>query len=92
MGVSSIAMAPTLYGSLPWDAIKSFTPVGLVASTPNIPVVNPPGPVSSVQEMIALARSKPGQLNDASGGNGATNHLAGELFKTMTGTQIVHAA
>jgi tripartite-type tricarboxylate transporter receptor subunit TctC len=90
MGVSSIAIAPALYGSLAWDPVRSFTPVGLVATTPNIPVVNPSVPARSVQELVALAKTKPGQLNYASGGNGATNHLAGELFKHMTGTEIVH--
>lgn len=90
MGVSSITMAPALYGSLSWDPVTSFAPVSLVASTPNILVVNPSVPASSVQELVTLAKSKPGQLNYASGGNGATNHLAGELFKKMTGTQIVH--
>lgn len=90
MGVSSIAIAPALYASLPWDPVKSFTPVGLIATTPNILVVNPSVPARNVQELVALAKSKPGELNYASGGNGATNHLAGELFKRMTGTQIVH--
>lgn len=90
MGVSSIAIAPALYASLPWDPVRSFTPVGLVATTPNILVVNPSVPARSVQELVALAKSKPGQMNYASGGNGATNHLAGELFKRMTGTEIVH--
>jgi tripartite-type tricarboxylate transporter receptor subunit TctC len=90
MGVSSIAIAPALYGSLAWDPVRSFTPVGLVATTPNILVVNPSVPARSVQELVTLAKTKPGQLNYASGGNGATNHLAGELFKRMTDTEIVH--
>ncbi len=90
MGVSSIAIAPSLYAVLSWDPVKDFTPVVLVASTPNILVVHPSVPAKSVQELVALAKSKPGQLNYASGGNGATNHLAGELFKRMTGTEIVH--
>lgn len=90
MGVSSIAIAPSLYGSLAWDPVRNFTPVGLVATTPNILVVNPSVPARSVQELVTLAKTKPGQLNYASGGNGATNHLAGELFKRMTGTEIVH--
>ncbi len=90
MGVSSIAIAPSLYPNLSWDPVKDFTPVVLVASTPNILVVHPSVAANSVQELVALAKSKPGQLNYASGGNGATNHLAGELFKRMTGTEIVH--
>ena len=87
---SSLAIAPSLYANLSWDPVKDFAPVVLVASTPNILVVHPSVPANSVQELVALAKGKPGQLNYASGGNGATNHLAGELFKRMTGTQIVH--
>ncbi len=90
MGVSSIAIAPSLYANLSWDPVKDFTPVSLIASTPNILVVHPDVPAKTVQELVALAKSKPGQLNYASGGNGATNHLAGELFKRMTATDIVH--
>jgi len=90
MGVSSIAIAPSLYANLSWDPVKDFTPVALIASTANILVVHPDVPAKNVQELIALAKSKPGQLNYASGGNGATNHLAGELFKRMTTTDIVH--
>jgi tripartite-type tricarboxylate transporter receptor subunit TctC len=90
MGVSSIAIAPSLYANLSWDPVKDFAPVVLVASTPNILVVHPSVAAKSVQDLVALAKAKPGQLNYASGGNGATNHLAGELFKRMTGTEIVH--
>jgi tripartite-type tricarboxylate transporter receptor subunit TctC len=90
MGVSSIAIAPSLYANLSWDPVKDFSPVALIASTPNILVVHPDVPAKNVQELIALAKTKPGQLNYASGGNGATNHLAGELFKRMTATDIVH--
>ena len=87
---SSLAIAPSLYRNLSWDPVKDFAPVVLVASTPNILVVHPSVAANSVQELVALAKSKPGQLNYASGGNGATNHLAGELFKRMTSTDIVH--
>lgn len=87
---SSLAIAPSLYPNLSWDPVRDFVPVVLVASTPNILVVHPSVAANSVQELVALAKSKPGQLNYASGGNGATNHLAGELFKRMTGTEIVH--
>ena len=87
---SSLAIAPSLYRNLSWDPVKDFAPVVLVASTPNILVVHPSVTANSVRELVALAKSKPGQLNYASGGNGATNHLAGELFKRMTSTDIVH--
>jgi tripartite-type tricarboxylate transporter receptor subunit TctC len=87
---SSFASQPSLYTNLTWDPIKDFTPVALIASQPHILVVNPALPAHSVQELIALAKSKPGQLSYASGGVGATNHLTGELFKRLTGTDIVH--
>ena len=70
--------------------MKDFAPVALVAIQPNILVVNPNLPVSSVRELIALAKAKPGALNYASSGSGAAAHLAGELFKAMTGVQMLH--
>lgn len=90
MTPSSIASQPSLYSKLTWDPVRDFAPVGLIATTPNILVVNTAVPVHSVKELIALAKAEPGRLSYASGGVGATNHLAGELFKRMTGTQIVH--
>jgi tripartite-type tricarboxylate transporter receptor subunit TctC len=70
--------------------VKDFAPVVLVAIQPNILVVNPNVSASSVKELIALAKAKPGALNYASSGSGAAAHLAGELFKAMTGVQMVH--
>jgi tripartite-type tricarboxylate transporter receptor subunit TctC len=90
MTPSSIASQPSLYSKLTWDPVRDFAPVGLVATTPNILVVNTAVPAHSVKELIALAKAQPGRLSYASGGIGATNHLAGELFKRMTDTQIVH--
>lgn len=90
MTPSSFASQPSLYPNLSWDPVRDFVPVALIATTPNILVVNPSVPAHSVKELIALAKSQPGKLNYASGGVGATNHLAGELFKRMTGTDIVH--
>jgi tripartite-type tricarboxylate transporter receptor subunit TctC len=87
---SSFASQPSLYANLTWDPVKDFTPVSLIASQPHMLVVNPSLPAQSVQELIALAKAKPGQLSYASGGVGATNHLTGELFKRLTGTDIVH--
>ena len=72
-----------------WDPFKDFAPVGLVVSSPNILVVNPSLPVKSVKELIALAKAKPGELNDAGGGVGSSTHMAGELFKVMAGVKIV---
>jgi len=87
---SILATNQSLYGKLGYDPVKDFAPVALVAIQPNILVVNPGVPVSSVKELIALAKAKPGALNYASSGSGAAAHLAGELFKAMTGVQMVH--
>src|SRR3989442_1792422 len=81
---------PGAGGKLGYDPVKDFAPVALVAIQPNILVVNPSVPVSSVKELIALAKAKPGALNYASSGSGAAAHLAGELFKAMTGVEMVH--
>jgi tripartite-type tricarboxylate transporter receptor subunit TctC len=80
----------SLYKRLGFDPIKDFTPVILVATQPNILVVHPSLPVKSVKELVALAKSKPGQLNYAGSGVGTAAHLAAELFKSMTDTNIVH--
>ena len=88
--VATHAINPTLYGKLPYDPVKDFAPVALVAQVPNILVVNPSVPAGSVQELIELARARPGYLNFGSGSTGSTGHLAGELFKTMAGVQMVH--
>ena len=87
---SILATNAALYSHLGYDPVKDFAPVALVAIQPNILVVNPAVPVSSVKELIALAKAKPGDLNYASSGSGAAAHLAGELFKAMTGVQMLH--
>jgi tripartite-type tricarboxylate transporter receptor subunit TctC len=88
--VATQAINPALYSKIPYDPVKDFTPVALVAQVPNILVVNPTVPAKSVRELIDLARAKPGSLNFASGSTGSTGHLAGELFKTMAGVDMVH--
>ncbi|TMG77101.1 MAG: tripartite tricarboxylate transporter substrate binding protein [Betaproteobacteria bacterium] len=87
---SILATNQSLYRSLGYDPVKDFAPVALVAVQPNILVVNPDVPASSVKELIALAKARPGELNYASSGSGAAAHLAGELFKAMTGVDMVH--
>jgi tripartite-type tricarboxylate transporter receptor subunit TctC len=87
---SILATNQSLYRSLGYDPVKDFAPVSLVAVQPNILVVNPQVPVHSVAELIQLAKKTPGKLNDASSGAGAAAHLAGELFKTMAGVDLVH--
>ncbi len=88
--LSTHAVNPSLYPKMPYDAVKDFAPITLVAITPNVLVVNPALPVNSVQDLVAYARANPGKLNFGSGSNGSAGHLAGELFKVDTGTDIVH--
>ncbi len=85
-----LAINASLYASLPFDAQTAFAPVSLVAVAPLLLVVNLSLPVSNVRELIAYARANPGKLSAASQGNGSTGQLALELFKSMTGTDIVH--
>jgi tripartite-type tricarboxylate transporter receptor subunit TctC len=80
----------TLYGKLPFDPAKDFAPVALFATAPIVLIVNPSLPAYNVQELIALARKQPGKINFASAGIGTTNHLSGELFKSMAKIDIVH--
>ena len=80
----------SLYKRLGFDPIKDFTPIVLAATRPNILVVHPSLPVANVKELMALAKARPGQLNYSGSGMGAAAHLAAELFKSMTGTNIVH--
>jgi tripartite-type tricarboxylate transporter receptor subunit TctC len=88
--LSTHAVNPSLYPSMPYDAIKDFAPITLVAITPNVLVVNPQLPVHSVQELIAYAKAHPGKLAFGSGSNGSAGHLAGELFKVDAGVEMVH--
>ena len=81
---------PAVYAKLPYDAVNDFAPISFVASVPYVLVVDPALPVSTVRELIALAKSKPGQLNYASAGNGSTHHFCGELLKSMTGIDVIH--
>src|SRR5687767_4566773 len=81
---------PSLYRKLGYDAVKDFAPVSLVAMVPNILVVNVSVPAKDVQGLIAYAKANPGKINYGSPGLGSTAHLSMELFKSMTGTNIVH--
>ncbi len=82
--------APSLYPNLPYDSIKDFTPVGLVASVPMVLVVGPSSPVKSVAELLTLARARHGLMTMASAGSGSGNHIVGELFQAATGVRFVH--
>jgi tripartite-type tricarboxylate transporter receptor subunit TctC len=88
--VGTHAINPSLYAKMPYDHVKDFVPVILVAGVPNVLEVNPSLPVNSVQELIAYAKANPGKLNFASSGSGTSIHLSGELFKSMTGVQMTH--
>ncbi|BDB28322.1 MFS transporter [Cupriavidus sp. TA19] len=88
--VGTQSINASLYKKLPFDTQKDFTPVALFAGVPNILVVNPNVPAKTVQELMSYARSHPGALNMGSAGNGTTNHLSGELFKSMAKVKIVH--
>jgi len=88
--VGTHAINPALYPKMPYDHIRDFAPVILVAGVPNVLVVNPALPVNSVQELVAYARANPGKLNFASSGSGTSIHLSGELFKTAAGLSMTH--
>ncbi len=84
------AINASLYKKLPYDTVRDFTPITLVASSPLMLVVHPSLPVKSLKELIALAKSRPGQIPYASSGNGTILHLSGEMFKTMAGVDLIH--
>jgi tripartite-type tricarboxylate transporter receptor subunit TctC len=88
--VGTHAINASLYAKMPYDHIRDFAPVILVAGVPNVLVVNPALPVNTVAELIAYAKANPGKLNFASSGNGTSIHLSGELFKVMAGVQMTH--
>ena len=81
---------PSVRKNLPFDAQRDFTPVTLITDAPNFLVVHPSLPARSVKELVALARSRPGQISYASSGTGTSTHLSGELFKAMTRVDVVH--
>ncbi len=82
-------MNPSVTKKLPYDSIKDFTPISVVADVPTAFVVHPSLPVKTVKDLIALAKSKPGELNYATAGSGTVGHLAGELFNSMAGVKLV---
>jgi tripartite-type tricarboxylate transporter receptor subunit TctC len=88
--VGTHAINASLYEKMPYDVVKDFAPITNVAAVPNMLVVNPALPVNSVKELIDYGKKNPGKLNMASSGNGTSIHLAGELFKVMTGVQMEH--
>ncbi len=89
---SAVWLSPFIRSNTPYDPVKDFAPITLVAASPNIIVVHPSLPVKSVRELIALARARPGELNYAAGSLGAAPHLAAELFKAMAKLDIVRVS
>ncbi len=88
--LSSHTINPAIYSKLSFDTARDFEPIGIVCSLPQILVANPQFPANTVQQLIAMAKDKPGSLAFASVGNGSPGHLAGEMMKIRTGTQLTH--
>ena len=90
LATSSHLVNPSLYGKVGYDPVKDFAPVALLIRMPSLLIVPNDSPAKNVNELIALAKAKPGQLNYGSGGNGSQAHLAGAMFKTVAGIDVVH--
>jgi tripartite-type tricarboxylate transporter receptor subunit TctC len=88
--VASQSIAPTLYAKLPFDVTKDFTPIAMLWSVPNMLMMRLELPIKTVPELIAAAKAQPGKLSFASSGPGTTPHISGEMFKSMTGTNLLH--
>ncbi len=91
-GTGALAINPGLRSRMPYDSVKDFAPVSLFASIPFLLVVSPSVPAANIKELVAVAKANPRQLNYASSGIGSPTHLAAELFKTVTGVDMVHVA
>src|SRR5215831_488729 len=89
-GSAALATTVTIYRKLPYDPSKDFAPLALITRIPFVLVVNPSLPVNSVTDLIKLAKNDPGRLSYASGGPGSPHHLFTELFKSMTGIEMLH--
>jgi len=88
--VGNMAVNPSLYKKLPYDAEKDFVPITLLATLPNILLINPSLPLKNLKELIAYAKANPGKLTYASAGTGTASYLAGEMFKQEAGVEITH--
>jgi tripartite-type tricarboxylate transporter receptor subunit TctC len=89
-GSGSLAISATMYKKLPYDPVKEFAPIGLIARIPFVLVVNPSLPVHSIAELVQYAREHPGGLSYASGGPGSPHHLQAEMLQSMTGIEMMH--
>jgi tripartite-type tricarboxylate transporter receptor subunit TctC len=88
--VSTLAITPHLYRNLPYDPLRDFAPITLITTSTNVLVIHPSVPARSIKEFIALAKANPRGFSYGSTGSGTTPHLAGEMFKTMAGIEMVH--
>ncbi len=86
--IGTFAFLPAVFPKLPYDPVRDFAPVSLVALVPNMLAIHPSVPAKTVKELVALAKSRPGQLNYGSAGNGSNSHVSVEFFKQLTGTDI----
>ena len=89
-GPGPLTILPHLQKQIAYDPLKDFVPIGLIASNPFLLITHPSVPAKTLKDLIALAKAQPGRFNYASAGNGAANHLAMELFKSMAGVNITH--
>src|SRR5689334_25202211 len=89
-GAGVLAVTPAVFAKIPYDPVRDFAPVSMIATNPLMLVINPSLPVNSVSELIKLAKAKPGQLNFASAGPAGPPRLAAELLKSMAGIELVH--
>jgi tripartite-type tricarboxylate transporter receptor subunit TctC len=90
MGISTLTINPSIYAKMPYDAVRDFAPISLVVTLPNVLVSHPSLPSKTVRELIALAKSRPGQLTFGSAGVGSNPHLTMALFETMAGIKLTH--
>ena len=88
--IATHGIGPHIYANLPYDPVKDFSPVILIAKLPLIMAVNADVPAQSIKDLIAQAKARPGEVSFCSAGTGGAPHLAGELFKSLTGTELMH--
>ena len=88
--IAALSILPSLYAKLPYDPVRDFAPISLVAISPQLVVAHPSLPVTNIKELIALAKKRPGEIYYASVGNGTVQHLAGELFNLQAGVNMIH--
>ena len=89
-GIGSLSINPAIYSKIPYDPVRDFTAIIQIAQVPNVLVVHPSLPIKTVRELIALAKASPGKLSFSSSGSGSSDHMSGELFKSLAHVDLVH--